>query len=745
VKGKNWLRATLFSAAAAALPPISAPAQQPANGSTPAEITRQEFEQQRATLIAPPSEQLAQSNRDEAARRLLQRGEIDVLREALRGDRTEAHLAVARALADTESPPPQLLDELVLRLQPQISPDMAGAVALALTNYKDNALAQGRLRDFILSGNVSDRLRAPAVKALGTLNDKSTAQFLVDMLLRGDSPIIGDAAADALVEMTGQTEFGRDQGQWERWWRDQRTKTAEQFRNERLEDRNAVMRANASRFVQLAAQIEKFAIESFGRITDPKERDAYVLQNLKHALPEFRTAGASLVQSKFNNAEPIGPDIVEQLRGMISDSSPDVRKKVAGVIRVINDPGAAPMLLAQLQRERLQSVKEKLIEALAPSGDVAVVPQLIELLTDPSSQVAEAAARALGELGPELAKSAALTRSTAAALMQTVRQRTGTARGTSRLREACVEAMVPLHEPSLALEVVRELLPEREANTPNVRVAAVKVLANNNDSTQQSDLAGHLLQTLRGDSVAAVRLEAARALGIIGTPGQAEALSNAMDPGREADEAVREAAWNSLSSLFTQFDPKTLMMWKERFSEPEKRLAIHLTLNKMLVPLGAAKAADLAIVRQAIGTLYLDDKIDKPDEAVPYLAGALAYWDSVGQPMNTETIQGNIMSANLRSRKYQDAIAFATGRIQKNPQDRSIQQTMGQAVSREVARLKSAKRYEDAMSLLEAAKSLPIDPGSKYRDDFEEMQKEIKALIPSLHDLFPSLPRVLYV
>jgi HEAT repeat protein len=734
VKGRHWVKFALVCAVTAALPPVLSSAQPTAA----ADVTRNDLEQQRATLTAPPSEQVKQGDRDEAARRLLQGGEIGVLQQALRGDRPEAQLAVAKALAETETPPPQLVDDLAVRLQSSISPDMAGAVAAALTNYKDDRFARDRLRSFILSVNVGERSRAAAAKALGRLTDKDTAQFLVERLLRSDSTPISDTAADALVDMTGQVEIGRDVGQWERWWQLQRNKTAEQFRSERLEDRDAAMRAAAGRYPELVAQIEKFAIETFGKITEPKDRDAYVLQNLKNPQPEFRKAGAALVLSKFNNGEPIGKPIVDQLRGMISDSSPDVRKAVAGVIRVINDPGAAPMLLAQLQRERVSSVKEKLIEALAPSGDVSAVPLLINLLDDPSATVAESAARALAELGPELAKNTDLMGKTSTALLQALRRTTINPRGTSRLRERLAEAMIPLRDPALAQPIIRELLPDREPNTANVRVAAIKALANIKDVDGQWDIAGKIQGSLLNDGSATVRREAAKALGTVGTPGQAETLSNAMDPNREADASVREAAWNSLSTLFAQFDTNMLTMWKDRFADPEKRLSLRLTLNKKLVALGATKAEELALIQEEIGTLYLNH-LNKPDESIAYLLGALQYWDSAGGGFKTDNIQSNIMAAYLRTRKYKDAIGFATSRIQLDP---SARQTMGRAVYLEADRLEKAKLYTEAAALLNEAKALPIE--GRYRLDFEEMQSRIKEKIGSLHDLFPRLPREIY-
>jgi hypothetical protein len=284
----------LSAAVAAASPPPRASAQ-PAS---PAPTSQGEIEQLRSTLLdayKPARE------RDEAAKRLLQREAYDVLLEGLRSGKSDVQVPVARALADQENPPGVFLNDLMTRcLQSQVTADLAEAASHAVANYRDNPAARARLQDFILSDNIPEGVRLPAVKALGTLNDRDTAQFLVQTVLRAEDPRItprlSDAAADALAEMTGLTDLGRDLGQWNAWWRDQQGKSAERFLDERrVERERRFSQANAG-LRSLASGIDKLMFDLHRQAKDDRERETLVLRLLNDTNPEIRSAGARLVE-----------------------------------------------------------------------------------------------------------------------------------------------------------------------------------------------------------------------------------------------------------------------------------------------------------------------------------------------------------------------------------------------------------------------------------------------------------------
>ena len=682
-----------------------------------------ESEQLRGTLF---DKEKPARERDEAAKRLLQRGASDVLLEALRSGNAELQIPVARALADVENPPGEFLEDLLRCLQPQINTELADAASLAAANYRDNPAARARLRGFILSANVGENQREKAVRALGTLNDRDTAQFLVQTVLKGDDPSISlrlsDAAADALAEMTGLTEYGRDYGQWNGWWAAQQSKSPQDFLNDRLAVRGSTVEKVKSELKQLADAIDKLVQDGLPK-TNQKDRDDYILPFLKNSAPKFRTAGAKLIKLERADNLTIGPDVVARLRDMIGDSDPDVRLRVAEAIVAINDPGSAKPLLAQLQRERLPNIKAAQISALAPTKDIGAVPELIKLLNDASFQVAEAAAKALGDLGPEIVKNQALGREVSNALSLTI-ARTNGVRGANRLRERAVEAMVPLRDTEL-VQTLFPLLEDKVSNPPTVRIAAIRALSTMNASpNRQADIASRLADTLAKDFEAGVRLEAANGLGIVGSPAQQQALYNAMGTG-ERDEMVRDAAWRSLNSLFDQFDDVSLASWAETFKgSPDKQLAVNLVRNKKLIQAGPGQAGELAMVQESIGTLELSPGIDKADVAITYLSPALAYWDGKGPGVHTESLQNSLLDAYLRAKRYKEATQFALSRIEKKKEN---QEQMGRRFLQEVDQLNKRNELRPALELLAGVLNLPIE--GRYRDELVRQDKDIRSRV----------------
>jgi HEAT repeat protein len=731
VKGKHWLQVmALSTAAAAALPTLRAAAQPPSPAATAAPAPPEQINQLKSILF---DSNRPGRERDEAAKRLLQRGALqqdayDVLLDALRSGKSDLQVPVARALADQENPPEIFLNDLMTRcLQAQVTSELAEAASQAVANYRDNPAARARLREFILSDNIPEGVRLPAVKALGTLNDKETARFLVETVLNGSNQRLSDAAADALAQMTGLAEYGRDVGLWNQWWSGERGKSAEQFLNERRAERERrFSQANAG-LQGLASGVDNLMFDLHRRAKDDREREELVLRCLNDPYPEIRSAGARLIEQERAEGLTVRPKVVARLRELIGDSSPTVRQKVAQAIKSINDTASAKPLLAQLQQERFPPVKAALMAALGPMKDVSAVPVLIKQLDDTSNQVAEAAARALADLGSEIAKSPDLTRQVAKALADTITRTTGKP-GSTRLRENVVAAMVPLKSTDLA-KVLFPLLANRSENSPTLRRSAIRALSALGGTPLREEIAQRIAETALNDPYEpGVRLEAATALGVVGTEAQANALYQHMNAPRESDLAVRQEAWKSLSSLFADFSVTNLFVWAgvQFRDQPDKQLNVYLVLNDKLIPGGASN--ELADVQEHLGTLYL--KQGNPEKAIGYLSQALSFWDAKGPGMTTENIQSKLMESYLGARRYRDAIQYAAARIQAggNP-NRAV---MGRIIMQEVGRLEHSNELKDlraALELLGEAKSL--DLGNIYNQQVEDRYRAIAARVPA--------------
>jgi HEAT repeat protein len=582
-----------------------------------------------------------------------------------------------------------------------------------------------------MNANAGEAARVRAVRALGSLSDKETAQFLVQ-LVQGDDPRIGqpvsEAAADALTELTGQESIGRDAGLWAQWWQQQANKTPEQFMADRRAEREGSARQLAVRVREMTAAIAKDVTDTHRLIADPREREANILARLKNPLPEYRAAGAQLVNFEQINGRTVGQPVKDRLLELIADSSPDVRRSVAGAFAAINDPKAAPLLLAQLRRERIPANRLALLTALTPTRDVAAVPDLIAALADPSFQVAEEAAKALAEVGPEVAKNPASSGQVAQALVVAL-DRTRK-RGATQLREQIVYAMVPLKNPDLINPLIKLLPPDAELTSPGLRTAAARALGQMTVRKETQDkIAQALAASLdpRHERERAVRLEAAQALGLVGGPGQAGILLNSMNPANEPDPETREGAWKSLTNLFDQLDPIVLQGYANNFrNEPARQLPVYLTLNKKYVEKNLPN--DMAATREEIAKLYMDPQIDKPDKAVEYFKLALAHWDAV--PGATKVgLETGLLESYLRSKQVKEGIEFARVRIQRN---RTAADSLGRAILREVDRLERAKDLKGAAELLAEAKTLQI--GGSIGDSIDEKDKDIRSKIVPFND-----------
>ncbi|HYE19217.1 MAG TPA: HEAT repeat domain-containing protein [Tepidisphaeraceae bacterium] len=711
-----------------------------ANGESPADIARREVEEQRQILMGDGGAD--QRTRDEAARRLLQAGRIDLLGAALNDPRNPPQIAAARAVADTEFPPPALVDPLIklLPTRNERTTENVEAVSQALVNFKDDQVALEAVRAVPYNPVVGTAQRIKAVAALGRLSDKRTAQTLMDLLQRNDlQQVIADAAADALTEMTGRTEFGNDVSQWVAWWRQQAGKPDAVFRDERLRDRFGELRLIAQQTREAGLAIERATVDAIRLIPadDRDKRDGYLLGRLRDQSPVARTAGTGVVITLQSAGEPVGAGVLEQLRLMVGDSSRDVRLRVAQALRNINDPGAVRPILAQLQRERDPQVKAGLIEAIAPTNDVSVVPELVRLVGDPATpyRVVESAAAALAALGREIVKNEAQARQVADVLADALRRTAG--ERAPRLRERVVEAMIPLHDPRL-IDVLQRIPRDADRNTPAMRINAIKALAEMPAGPlQRPAIAMTIAGTLADDRDAGVKLEAAKALGAVGEPENSTQLLAAMK--NETDPGIKEAAWRSLVALFPRFDWEALRNLADRDlrDDPEKNLTAKLVVNDKLIAIGAPQAASLAGNQEELGTLYLDPRVDQPDKAIPFLLAALAFNDRLPGG-KVEVIQRRVYEAYLRSGKYGDAIDFANARIAKNAAN---EETMARLTTRHLEDLRDKADWQRGSDFFKEARRLKLRPDvGRYPPLIEklgaEIEAKIKGFVPTLFSPF---------
>jgi len=676
---------------------------------SPAESAQRDLEALRAAL---EDRNAPATQRDQAAQRLVSRSSADadaiLLRALLNFSDREGQLAVARALAAGTAASPQFIQPLGNLLGNDR--ELTAAAALALAVHKSSPLARDRLVQFANNLSQQNPSRAAVIRALGRFFDRAVAEQLVN-LLNDRSVDIRNATADALAEMTGIRQYGRDVQSWRTWWESARGKSD-------LEWYQDLLRYAAQRGDSLHNQLEALRreTEQLQRAVlaqaPPADRQRLMLTWLKADSDILRAMTVQMIYSTLPFQPKLAPEVLQTLRGMVGDSSPEVRERVARTLTAANDPLAAEALLAQLPQEQVPEVRAAIASALGTIPSAGVVDPLLRLLEDESYLVARSAALALGDLSPFLRQppNTALAHKAAREMEQRFRATTGLISAIP-LREGLAEAMARLAHPQFMQVFFQSTGPEERS--VRVRVAALRGLGaiGNIDASNQIVLA-------LSDPEEQVRLAAVEALGALGSFDNANALAPYLSDRVEPSAAVRDAVRRVLIGDPTAQQPGLLekatvkelnIWWAERFKAPtpaerELRLAVLNIAERKLDP---EQAEELAIIRQNIGQTLLDlGGRERAELAAARLRQAYDYWSArPGSQVYTEELMGQLMVAMLRAGKSTEAIAFASEVIRRSPQNNEI---IYRRVLDEARRLQAANDLDGALVVLETASKMPF-------------------------------------
>jgi HEAT repeat protein len=681
------------------------------------------LDQLNATLVALQSTPEA---RLESARRLVLKQSPAArqrLKDALQYLSNQAvQLAAAKALAADPAPDPDLVIPLFACIG--TSRALSEAAANALANYRSNPDVMTRLISQARSRELREDVRAAVIRAVGRFVEKPAAQFLVSTLLSpNESKNVHEAAAGALRDLTGISDYGQDPQRWNTWWNGLANKTDADFRAEVLPRRSIQYDQLHQRHSELIAGLRDM-LEQHQSTADPAQRPAILMGYLNSSFPEIRAVGANIIRKAAGGVAPIPAAARDQLRNMIADSSPHVRVAVADALAAINDTAALDPLLEQLAQETDPVVRATIARALGPINDLKAVDALLALLKDPSPSVAQAAAEALELLGPRiLSDNPALAQRTANELQATL-QRHPLAAGNAELREALIDAMVPLKQEVL-LPFLRERLRGDLGESAAIRRLALKAIG----AIGNPQSAGVLVSLLE-DKDAGVRLEAVTALGNLPTASEyAEVLLTRLNA--EQEPSIRDKIWKVLESVFPDLSDQRLNNFVEKFpNEPNRKLAVLRALAA--VQLKNRKLDDLAITHQNIGATLMDMKVndareasEAAREAAEFFRQALEHQRSrpnAAQQVITR-LMGQRMNALLRSEQYAEAIAFAGQCIAEN---NSFQPEVAVPIVHEAQRLSADGKLEDSLKLI--AEAMKMDPqlAEQFRDQLKEIEGEVR-------------------
>ena len=645
-------------------------------------------------------------DRDEAARRLVERG-TDESRRAIgtllsANSPAPARLAAARAVAEVGAADPAYLPPLLAAASEEASRPLLAAAVDALSLYQSDSRVPDRLAELTQSTRPA-AVRLAAIDGLGRFPTRPAAARLA-ALLDDPDPAISTAAAGALQSLTGRAEVGINP---RAWWAANQGKSDVDFRADLLGDRAVRSDRDRRRVTGLSAEVRRL-VQSQYRAAAPDKRPALMTAALSGAEPSVRAAGADLA---YDQARTVGvvPDLVKgRLRDLIADSDPVVRKSVARAIQVINDPAALGPLLAQLGREPDSSVRAAIVSALGPIRDPRATAALVPLVNDPSPEVAVAAAGAIEAAGPALRDdpaSAALVGQAADALRRVV-----ASNREETVRLAAIQATGPLRRREL-IPALRDVVIGKPKASAALRRAALAALG----EEAEPNLADLIVSQL-DDPDPPVRAAAARALGATANTFEyAEALYRHLDPANEPDRAVRDEAWKQLQVFFPLAPKQQLAAWPDRFADQPRRQLIVLQALADAAD-KAREPADAAFRRQQMGDVYM--ALAEPDKAAPLFRKALDFaMQNRAAPVVVLALNESLLKALLRAKDYAGATAFGSKLLAESPDN---QGTVGPLFKLEVERLVKEGQWEDCRRLVDQA--LALNP--PLRDPYLSRLKE---------------------
>lgn len=752
---------------APAAAPASGPVQVPVTTEQVNQVIQSDITRLTAVLLNSGAKSSA-DQREQAAERLLSYRRADGTRNAdamgvvLDASRSpgpqnlDARRAVARALVALPEPPD---DQFVDPLRGLLADDPQDAAA-ALARYAGTPQAPRALDtliDFARNGRVTPFSRAPAVAAIGAFGDRAAGQFLIDVLRNPvEHEDLRNAAADGLITLTGYEQNGHDVNRWLNWWQVASARPANEW---------AATVPQAARAYGLGRKGDDQANQIVGLLkdtyqsfaNDSKRQDSMELSWLRSGQPAVRVGAASIVNQQTQVNRQPSAEVIEQLRSMVSDASPDVRRLVVSTLNNITDSASTSVLIAQLTVETDPEVKRQIALALGKFHQIASVPWLLTLLDDPNPRVFTAVADAIKS--PEF--TAVIRNNPAAAeqVRQGIQQRINALPTDRSLAESeryavLLNLAANLGDQSL-LNRYQAALTDAGQPVP-VRLAGAHGLGSITDRDGREVAAQSLVGAL-GDNDRAIRYEAARELAKVGTLSAVrQALLDRTNPDIERDNSVRDAAWQTLLELAAQPDvtaraainladnagrvPEKAPPEVKRLASQRRVAMLEVAVPKMQAAIKrpGANVANLSVqladLYQNIGDEYFNlGNAGGWDRARANYSQALDLRqqpDVVTAPSIISTLTEKIERSYLSAGRYQEAVAFASKRSQIGLTEEKA--NMPALIRNEVDRLINAGKLAEAKQLADLALQKMDPPLESYMaQQLRDYQRQINERLSS--------------
>ncbi|MDB5328404.1 MAG: hypothetical protein JWM57_3973 [Phycisphaerales bacterium] len=652
--------------------------------------------------------------REQSAQRLLTRpdpGARDVISRALNDySQPAVQIAAVKALAASPTADPTLVNSLFALLDPYNDRSIVDFAGAALTAYKDSPDVLNRLISKF--SDPDERVRVAVIKAAGTYIDKKVAKALIPMLASTEPPAVVNAATQALAYLTGLSAST----DWRAWWQTHGDQSDSVFQAELVRGRAARFDEVARRRNELESELSRLLTEAYSKTPRGEQRTEVLLRYLRSSEASARAVGCRIALDGAQS--DVTPDPVkQQLRQLIGDAAPDVRRNAALAIALINDADSVVPLLVQLNQETDTTVRAAIVSALKPTRDPRAVPTLMKLLDDPSADTVQQVADALGELAVRIRETdPALAESAAEKLAAVMAARTKP-QDNIDLRTSLVKALAPLKSSNRRVQATLKTMLDSASEDRKVRREVLGAVG----QYKNPEFADSIAAWTSDQNDLATRLIALRALGDSADNLGAfdKRLKDLIDPAKEPQQEVRDAAWKVLTILFAKAPLGQLGNFELTLKDrPDKLLVVLKEERSRFVTSGDAKSA--AEKSQQIGDACRNAKLYA--DAIAAYTDALNYAAANGK--TTEIICEGLLDAFLKNRNYPEGIQFAQQQIAQN---NGFEGTAGPVIRSEADRLvNETKDFDAGVQLIDLALNMTPKLSPKYRDALQQLQSQVK-------------------
>ncbi len=211
--------------------------------------------------------------------------------------------------------------------------------------------------------------------SIGNIRTRPAVKILIESASRNDLLGAQTAAFEALVQLSGHSEFGRDLAKWNSWSADIDIMDETRWQTE-------LARGQATR-ATLAAQSEATiharlidTLRDLHVATPADKRDAFLSQLLSDNDPDIATLGFELVRRQMSEGAQIGPLATHAVLKLLRHDLDTVRASAAILVSQLAPADASPMLADALANETSPQVVSALLVAALAYAD-SIPPQIL--------------------------------------------------------------------------------------------------------------------------------------------------------------------------------------------------------------------------------------------------------------------------------------------------------------------------------------------------------------------------------